>query len=105
MGAMWENELIDNKKLGEIEASTLRSTNFALIWPIDDRFSTATAGYFQMRPNNTNDFRLLVENGFGVRLSKRISLDVELNFRFDNEPPSGIEKHDLEFSNRLTLSL
>ena len=103
---MWENELIDNKKLGEIEASILRSTNFAR-WSgrSIDRFSTATAGYFQMRPNNTNDFRLLVENGFGVRLSKRISLDVELNFRFDNEPPSGIEKHDLEFSNRLTLSL
>ena len=106
IGAMWENELIDNKKLGEIETSILRSTNYAtLIWRIDDRFSTATTGYFQMRPNNTNDFRLLVESGFGVRLSKRISLNVELNFRFDNAPPSEIEKHDLEIANSLMLSL
>ena len=76
-----------------------------MIWQIDDRFSTATTGYFQMRPNNTNDFRLLVESGFGVRLSKRISLNVELNFRFDNAPPSEIEKHDLEIANSLILSL
>ena len=106
IGAMWENELIDDQKLGEFETSILRSTNYAtLIWQVDDRFSTATTGYFQMRPNDTNDFRLLVESGFGVRLSKRISLNVELNFRFDNEPPGGIEKHDLEIANSLTLSL
>ena len=36
IGAMWENELIDNKKLGEIEASNSTFDELrALIWPID----------------------------------------------------------------------
>lgn len=105
IGTMWENELIDDTKLGKINSDIMRSTNYStIIWQIDDRISSATTGYFQINPNHREDFRILIEGDIGFRITAQIRFTVRLNLRHDSLPPTGIARHDLEITNNLSLS-
>ena len=102
---MWENELIDDTKLGQIHSDIMRSTNYAtIIWQIDDRISSATTGYFQIDPSHKEDFRILIEGDISFRITNQIRLTTRLNLRYDSHPPTSITKHDLEITNGLSLS-
>ena len=105
IGTMWENELIDDAKLGKINSKIMRSTNYStIIWQIDDWISSATTGYFQINPSHREDFRILLEGDIGFRITDQIRFSVRLNLRYDSQPPTRIAKHDLEITNGLSLS-
>ena len=102
---MWENELIDDTKWGQIHSDIMRSTNYAtIIWQIDDRISSATTGYFQINPSHKEDFRILIEGDISFRITNQIRVTTRLNLRYDSQPPTSIAKHDLEITNGLSLS-
>ena len=50
-----------------------------------------------------SDFRILLDGGLTIKLWKAISLIVSMDSRYDNEPLSGIKKHDLQFTNGLQI--
>ena len=105
IGTMWENELIDDTKLGQINSDIMRSTNYStIIWQIDDRISSATTGYFQINPSHKEDFRILIEGDISFRITNQIRVTTRLNLRYDSQPPTSITKHDLEITNGLSLS-
>ena len=103
IGTMWENETINDKEYGEIDTNIIRSTNYVSgIWRIDKRFTLIVTGYYQPYLQHFSDFRVLSESRFEFRATERVSFNFRLNFRYDSEPPTGIEAHDLEIVNGLS---
>ena len=102
---MWENEAINNKQHGEVETSIIRSTNYlSSTWRIDKRFAVVVTAYYQPYLQRFSDFRILSENRFQFRATESVSFNIRLNFRYDSEPPTSVEAHDLEIINGLSIS-
>lgn len=101
IGLMWEDEVInDDMRQEKIETNAVRSTNYVTwTWRIDERLTSAATGYYQVLPTTFSDFRILFEGSIGFRLTKTLGLTTWLGFRFDNEPPANVKKHDLEIVN------
>lgn len=103
IGGMWENETINDKGHGEIETSIIRSTNYiSAAWRIDKRFTIVITGYYQPYTQHFSDFRVLSESRFEFHVTKKVSINTRLNLRYDSEPPTGVEVHDLEIVNGLS---
>ena len=103
IGAMWENETINDKQHGEVETDIIRSTNYiSATWRIDERFTVVVTGYCQPYLQRFSDFRVLSESHFEFRVTKTVSVNTRLNVRYDSEPPTDVEAHDLEIVNGLS---
>lgn len=102
IGAMWEHELIDDANAGEITTHSIRSTNY-INWTLQftELISTSATGYYQIHVKRRRDYRILFEGSIKLSVTKRLSFPLRINFRYDNEPPTGIQKHDLEIFNGL----
>ncbi len=100
MGAMWEHERINDADAGEITTHIVRSTNY-INWTgqLDERIATTATGYYQVRINSAADYRILFQGNITIRLTTKLAVPLRLNFRYDNEPPSGIQKYDMEIFN------
>ena len=103
IGAMWENEIINDKQHGEVETNIIRSTNYiSATWRIDKRFTVVVTGYFQPYTQRLSDFRVLSESRLEFHVTKTVSINTRLNFRHDSQPPTDVEAHDLEIVNGLS---
>lgn len=104
-GIMWEHERINDTDKSAIVTRILRSTNY-VSWKaeLDDRISTSATGYYQVSLDEVADYRILFEGGISFSLSKTLTMPFSANFRFDNRPPTGIRKHDLEIFNGLSYT-
>ena len=104
-GAMWEHEYINDKLVGDITTRIFRSTNY-INWTLqlDERISTSATGYYQVHVRRMKDFRILFEGSVVFHLTTKLSFPFRLHFRYDNEPPTGIQKHDLEIFNGLSYT-
>ena len=104
IGGMWENETINDKQHGEVETNIIRSTNYiSAAWRIDKRFTVVVTGYYQPYTQRFSDFRILSESRFEFHVTKTVSINTRLNLRYDSEPPTGVEAHDLEIVNGLSF--
>lgn len=104
-GAMWEHERINNSENGEITTKIVRSTNY-INWTaqLDDRLSTSATVYYQANVKNIFDFRILFESSIKTNLTKKLSIPFRVNCRYDNDPPVGVKKLDLEIFNGLSYT-
>lgn len=102
IGAMWEHERINDKESGAITTRIVRSTNY-INWTgqLDERITTSATGYYQVHVRRFQDYRILFEGSITFRLTTKLSFPLRVNFRYDNEPPIGIRKHDVEIFNGL----
>ena len=112
IGLMWERERIDTtgKASGDpyhgAVASLVRSTNYFVVqWKVDDRLTLFSTTYYQVDLRRLSDYRILWEGRLGVNLTKRLSLTINLNLRYDSEPPTGIKPYDLEITNGVSYRL
>ena len=104
IGGMWENETINDKQYGEVETNIIRSTNYiSAAWRIDKRFSVVITGYYQPYIQRFSDFRVISESRLEFHVTKTVSIITRLNLRYDSEPPTGVEAHDLEIVNGLSF--
>lgn len=105
IGAMWEHEAISDDEFGNKTTRIVRSTNY-VNWTarIDDRLSTSATGYYQVHVRNLADYRILFEGSVMVHLTTKLGIPLRVNFRYDNEPPTDIKKHDLEIFNGLSYT-
>ena len=105
-GAMWEHERINDKVVDEITTRIVRSTNY-INWTaqLDESIATSATGYYQVHVRRVDDYRILFEGSIIFRLTTKLSFPFRVNFRYDNEPPIGIQKHDLEIFNGLSYTL
>ena len=103
VGAMWENETINDKQHGEVKTSIIRSTNYiSATWQIDKRFSVVITAYYQPYVQRLSDFRILSESHLEFHVTRTVSVNTRLNIRYDSEPPTSVEAHDLEIVNGLS---
>lgn len=108
VGFMWEREQIDttspetnDKPVTDI----IRSTNYLVVrWNIDNRLALFSTTYYQFDLRRLSDYRVLWEGRLNFTITKRLSLTVNLNLRYDSEPPRGIKPLDLEITNGISYS-
>ncbi len=112
IGLMWERERIDTtgEASGDPEhgavASLVRSTNYFVVqWKVDDRLTLFSTTYYQVDLRRPSDYRILWEGRLGITLTKRLSLTLNLDLRYDSEPPTGIKHYDLEITNGVSYRL
>ncbi len=102
IGAMYEKESFSAPDVHTTRL--IRSTNYlTLIWNMDNRSSLVMVNYFQFDIHNSNDFRDIGYLKFLFSLSTIVKFNVTINNRFDNSPPPGIKKNDLELTNGITV--
>ncbi|MBA7711287.1 hypothetical protein ES703_120245 [subsurface metagenome] len=112
IGLMWERERIDTTGQASGDpyhgavASLVRSTNYLVVrWQLDDRLALFSTTYYQVDLGRFSDYRVLWEGSLGVTLTRRLSLTINLNLRYDSEPPEGIKPYDLEITNGVSYRL
>ena len=47
---------------------------------------------------------MLSDAAISFDITEKLTFAMELNFRCDNEPPEGVEQHDLELTNGIQVS-
>ena len=103
IGMMWEYEEIDLP--GDVDTRLLRSTNYVSgNWTINEVMSCYVIGYYQVDTYNSCDYRILSDAGISFGITKALSFNMDMNFRYDHEPPGDVEKHDLEITNGVVLT-
>jgi putative salt-induced outer membrane protein YdiY len=103
VGMMWEYEEIDLP--GDVDTRLLRSTNYVSgNWAINDVMSCYMIGYYQVDTYNSCDYRILSDAGISFGITRALSFNMDMNFRYDHEPPGDVEKHDLEITNGVVLT-
>ena len=103
VGAMWENETINDKQHGEVDTNIIRSTNYiSAVWRINKRITIIGTGYYQPYLQRFSDFRVLSESRIEFHVTPTVSINTRLKLRYDSEPPTDVEAHDLEIVNGLS---
>ncbi len=104
-GTMWEHEYINDHKVAQNTTRIVRSTNY-VNWTgnLDERITTSATGYYQVHVRDFEDYRILFEGSILFSLTKKLGFPLRVNFRYDNVPPTGIRKHDLEIFNGLSYT-
>ena len=102
IGAMWEHERINDKTDGVMTTHIIRSTNY-INWTgrLAEHVTTSATGYYQFHLRRFRDYRILFEGSLTFQLTTKLAFPLRVNFRYDNEPPIGIRKHDVEIFNGL----
>ncbi|UCD37944.1 MAG: DUF481 domain-containing protein [Fidelibacterota bacterium] len=107
IGVMWEREVFNIESDGGQGdpihgdlAALLRSTNYMVLnWRPRETLGFLTIAYFQVDTRRVSDHRILALSTLRVMIAKRLELTVEMNLRYDSEPPEGVESMDLDFTN------
>ena len=104
-GLMQEEELLDRTNLPTDEKYHTNYTRsiLSLVAIIDfkGKLTIVNTTYFQQYIKNFNDFRLLNETNLMVQINKWLSIGVDLEYRYDSEPPSILK--DRDFNTNLGL--
>lgn len=84
-------------------AELLRASNYLIVhWLPASAIRVSSTTYYQVDTQRLADYRVLSQSELKVGLSRRLSLNISLNLRYDSEPPASIEPLDLELSQGLT---
>ncbi|UCH10525.1 MAG: DUF481 domain-containing protein [Fidelibacterota bacterium] len=106
-GLMSEREQIDSGPDGTMGdpvhgslANLIRSTNYIVLgWKPKDSFSILTTGYFQLDTRRAEDYRVLAQSTLKASITKRLALTVNMNLRYDSEPPGEVKALDIDLTN------
>ena len=105
VGLMYEHESLGNGTTAN-KTNLLRSTNYlSLRWQIDSRVSVSSIVYYQVALKRISDFRILSEGSLEFNITRIVVFRTSLNLSFDNEPPSSVEKYDLELTNGFVIKI
>ena len=104
IGAMYEGEYYS--EILESDKKLLRSTNYLTVnWAVSETADFVLTGYFQPDFSNTTDYRILMDSGLDVNITERFSLNLKLNYRFDNDPLPGLENYDIGIISGIGLNI
>lgn len=108
-GVMQEKEVLNRTDLPISEKYNTNYTRsiFSLVGIIDviDKFTIVNTTYFQQYLGDFQDFRLLNETNLMVQINKWLSISLDLEYRFDSEPPSILKDRDFNTNLGLVFNL
>ena len=98
IGFMQEREVYDLKH--NSEENLLRQTSYStILYQISDDIYINNILYFQPSIRSMNDFRLLSENELQFKINNVFRVNININYRFDNEPHGDSKKSYFQINN------
>ncbi|MFL3006877.1 MAG: DUF481 domain-containing protein, partial [Candidatus Neomarinimicrobiota bacterium] len=98
IGFMQEKEVYDLKQ--NSEELLFRHTSYsAIICQISEDFYINNILYFQPSIRYINDFRLLLENQFQFKINNVFRVNINMNYRYDNDPHGDSKKSYFQINN------
>ena len=108
-GIIQEEELLNRDNLPQLEKyyTNYSRSIFSLIGIIEikDKFTIVNTTYFQQHIKNLDDYRFLNETNLMVSINQWLSLSVDLEYRFDSDPPSILKNRDFNTNIGLVFNL
>ena len=94
--------MADHEKIKNIEHNVvIRSTNYLSLLHKTDKFNTFVVIYLQPRIIKPSDFRILSEITNEIKLTKVLSFNFTLSYRYDSDTPEGVIKNELKSNGSL----
>lgn len=93
LGVMLDHEKIKNKRNQNID---IRSTNYLSFLHKTDNFNTFLVVYLQPVIYKPSDFRVLTEANSEIKITKVLSFNFTLSYRYDSETPESVVKNELK---------
>ena len=98
IGFMQEKEIYDLKQ--NFDQLLLRQTSYStILYQISEDIYLNNILYFQPSINDINDFRLLLENEIQFKINNAFRINVNINYRFDNDPHGDSKKSYFQINN------
>ena len=98
IGFMQEREVYDLKQ--NSKENLLRQTSYStILYQISDDIYINNILYFQPSIRSMNDFRLLSENELQFKINNVFRVNININYRFDNEPHGDSKKSYFQINN------
>lgn len=108
-GLMYEIENLEINFLCPGEESRTKLFRFANIGVLrfgyKENFEVINTMYFQPCVNRLNDYRILNEFNFLIFLAEYLKIDIAIEWRYDNDPPSVLRKNDFGINIGLIVEL
>jgi hypothetical protein len=104
IGGFWEYEKING--IPEFYSTKMlrTSTYLNLNWKLNKTINLIATGYIQNSLTKSQDFRILFNTISRFKITRFLSLGIDVNYRFDNEPSvDGLKKYTLEIINSMTV--
>ena len=99
---MKEREVYDIKDISNQLLNRL--TNYLTIdIDFNDDISFKNISYYQPSIINGNDFRFLLDNEIRFKINNKSSINMTINYRFDNEPHGKFGKSYFQINNGFEL--
>ena len=98
IGFMQEREVYDLKQ--NSEENLLRQTSYStILYQLSEDIYINNILYFQPSIRSMNDFRLLSENELQFKINNVFRVNININYRFDNEPHGDSKKSYFQINN------
>ena len=99
LGIMQEEEVLNRFRLPQNEKYYTNYTRsiFSMVgsWKYKKKLTVINTTYFQQYLFSLADYRLLNETNMLYKLNKNLSLSLDIEYRFDSDPPSLLTNKDL----------
>ena len=94
--------MADHEKIKGVEHNVvIRSTNYLSLLHKTDKFNTFAVVYLQPRIVQPSDFRVLTEVTNEIKITKVLSFNFTLSYRYDSDTPEGVIKNELKSNGSL----
>ena len=94
--------MADHEKIKGVEHNVvIRSTNYLSLLHKTDKFNTFAVIYLQPRIVHPSDFRVLTEITNEIKITKVLSFNFTLSYRYDSDTPEGVIKNELKSNGSL----
>lgn len=104
MAIMNEYEVLDLEEDVEEETRIIRGSSYLDAGlSLGANVSASNTIYIQPSLEEAEDVRILDDFSLIFQVSDHLSFKANFSLRFDNQPPAGVKKNDLELRNGLTL--
>lgn len=99
IGGYYSEERIDSSHPDGGTETLWRGSSYLLLkYQLSPNSVLGSTTYYQPSAEGADDYRLLEEAALQVKLTDRLSLVVSMNYRFDSDPPQGVEKRDVTYN-------
>ena len=110
LGMFREYEKLNLISYEEVNYRWRMNTYYSYNYQINDQLSFINTTYFQPDVNDTSDYRVLFDMGFGVKVTSRLKLQLNYRVSYDSDPAKNpdvdppIDNHTTNSEYKTTLS-
>ncbi len=103
LGAYFSQEQIDDSYPDGGTESLWRASSYLILkYQASPNTALLSSTYYQPALEGAADTRVLEQAAMKVKLNESLSMIVSADYRYDSEPPTGVEKEDTTFTTSLS---